>query len=111
MQAYPATAAQAMAKPTFQDIARAAGVGPATVERVLNGRGGVRPDTSERVVLAARALGYPRVLPEAHRGLLRIEALMVRPETTFYRRLSRAFERIAATLDPLVVLHRSFAPR
>ncbi|ARC39001.1 LacI family DNA-binding transcriptional regulator (plasmid) [Paracoccus yeei] len=99
-----------MARPTFGDIARKAGVGTATVERVLNGRGGVRPETMEKVVLAARALGYARILPEAHRGLMRIEVLMVRPETTFYRRLSRAFERIAATLDPLIVVHRSFAP-
>lgn len=97
-----------MRKPTFRDIAAEAGVGTATVERVLNGRGGVSPDLAERVVMAARALDYPRRLPDAHRGLLRIEVLMVRPETTFFRRLSRAFERIAATLNPLVVLQRSF---
>jgi LacI family transcriptional regulator len=97
-----------MRKPTFKDIAMRAGVGTATVERVLNGRGGVRPETVEKVVLAARALDFPRRLPEAHRGLMRIEVLMVRPETTFYRRLSHAFERIAATLDPLVVVHRRF---
>lgn len=97
-----------MSKPNYRDIARHAGVGTATVERVLNGRGGVRPDLVARVVIAARALKYPRTLPDTHRGLLRIEVLMVRPETTFYRRLSRAFERIAATLDPLVVVQRSF---
>ena len=97
-----------MSKPTFKDIATQAGVGTATVERVLNGRGGVRPETVEKVVLAARALDFPRRLPETHRGLMRIEVLMVRPETTFYRRLSHAFERIAATLDPLVVVHRRF---
>ncbi|MDK1385427.1 LacI family DNA-binding transcriptional regulator [Sinorhizobium sp. 8-89] len=97
-----------MSKPNYRDIARHAGVGTATVERVLNGRGGVRPALVEKVVVAARSLNYPRKLPDAHRGLLRIEVLMVRPETTFYRRLSKAFERIAATLDPLVVVHRSF---
>lgn len=97
-----------MSKTNYRDIARLAGVGTATVERVLNGRGGVRAELVEKVVIAARALEYPRKLPEAHRGLLRIEVLMVRPETTFYRRLSHAFERIAATLDPLVVVHRSF---
>lgn len=96
-------------KPNYKDIARHAGVGTATVERVLNGRGGVRPELVEKVLLAARTLNYPRKLPEAHRGLLRIEVLMVRPETTFYQRLSKAFERIAATLDPLVVVQRSFA--
>ncbi|MDX3926281.1 MAG: LacI family DNA-binding transcriptional regulator [Shinella sp.] len=98
-----------MSRPNYKDIARSAGVGTATVERVLNARGGVRPEVAEKVVLAARSLNYPRTLPDAHRGLLRIEVLMVRPETTFYRRLSKAFERIAATLDPLVVVHRSFA--
>jgi LacI family transcriptional regulator len=43
-----------------------------------------------------------------HRGLLLVEVLMVQPETTFYRRLSRAFERIGATLDPAVRIHRTF---
>lgn len=97
-----------MAKPTFADIARAAGVGTAPVERVLNGRGGVRPATAEKVLAAARALDYPRRLPERHRGLLRIEVILVRPETTFYRRLARAFERIGLTLDPAVKIHRTF---
>ena len=97
-----------MAGPTFADIARRAGVGTATVERVLNGRGGVSPATTEKVVAAARALDYPRRLPEAHRGLLRLDVLLVRPESSFFRRLSRAFERIGATLDPVVRVHRSF---
>ncbi len=68
----------------------------------------MRGQTVEKVIVAARQLNYPRKMPETHRGLLRLEVLMVRPETTFYRRLSRAFERIAATLDPVVVVHRSF---
>ncbi len=105
----PAVSGGNVSKPRYRDIARQAGVGTATVERVLNGRGGVRPELVEKVVAAARSLNYPRTLPEAHRGLLRIDVLMVRPETTFYRRLSKAFERIAATLDPLVVVHRRFA--
>ncbi|RVK31061.1 LacI family DNA-binding transcriptional regulator [Sinorhizobium meliloti] len=105
----PTRGCRKVSKPNYRDIARHAGVGTATVERVLNGRGGVRPELVEKVVVAARALNYPRTLPDAHRGLLRIEVLLVRPETTFYRRLSKAFERIADTLGPLVVVHRSFA--
>lgn len=97
-----------MAKPTFPDIAARAGVGTATVERVLNGRGGVRPATAEKVIAAARALGYARRLPDLHRSLLRIDVILVRPETAFYRRLSAAFERISATLDSSVKVHRSF---
>lgn len=95
-------------KVTLNDIAKQAGVGSATVERVLNGRGGVRPETVERVLVAARKLDYPKRLPERHRGLIRIEVILVRPESTFFARLSRAFERIAATLPSSVSLHRTF---
>jgi len=40
------------------DVAALAGVGVGTVSRVLNGRGGVRPSTKERVVGAIEALNY-----------------------------------------------------
>lgn len=42
----------------ISDVARAAGVSPATVSRVLNGSADVRSDLKERVVEAARRLGY-----------------------------------------------------
>ncbi|MBY3135007.1 MULTISPECIES: LacI family DNA-binding transcriptional regulator [Rhizobium] len=95
-------------KVTLKDVATQAGVGTATVERVLNGRGGVRPETVEKVFLAARRLEYRQSLPVAHRGLIRIEVILVRPETSFYSRLNRAFERIAASLDDSIVVHRTF---
>lgn len=44
------------------DLARHAGVSTATVDRVLHGRGTVRPATAQRVLRAAAALQY---LPEA----------------------------------------------
>jgi len=44
------------------DVAAAAGVSTATVDRVLNGRSNVRPATAQRVLKAAAALHY---LPEA----------------------------------------------
>jgi LacI family transcriptional regulator len=44
--------------PTVYDIAREAGVSPATVDRVLNNRPGVRDRTREIVVETARRLGY-----------------------------------------------------
>jgi LacI family transcriptional regulator len=97
-----------MMKPTYALIARRAKVGTATVERVLNGRGGVRAETAERVVQAARELDWPRRLPERHRGILRIEVILVRPETSFYARLAAAFRRIAASLDPALQIHVTF---
>jgi LacI family transcriptional regulator len=45
-------------RPTIADLAKAAGVSVATVDRVLNRRLPVRGDTSERVVLAAEQIGF-----------------------------------------------------
>jgi LacI family transcriptional regulator len=47
-------------KPTVHDIAAHAGVSLATVDRVLNGRAGVRLVTRERVEAAVSALGFVR---------------------------------------------------
>ncbi|MFO1122013.1 MAG: LacI family DNA-binding transcriptional regulator [Hyphomicrobiales bacterium] len=47
-----------MARATIEDVAEAAGVSVATVDRVLNGRAAVRPKTVERVEKAIRILNY-----------------------------------------------------
>ncbi|UYN98832.1 MAG: LacI family DNA-binding transcriptional regulator [Devosia sp.] len=47
---------------TVHDVARAAGVSLATVDRVLNGRPGVRAATSEKVEAAIAQLGFSRDL-------------------------------------------------
>ncbi|MGO7428896.1 LacI family DNA-binding transcriptional regulator, partial [Rhizobium ruizarguesonis] len=47
-------------RPTVHDIAAAAGVSLATVDRVLNQRPGVRNVTREKVETAIRELGYAR---------------------------------------------------
>lgn len=46
---------------TIADIARYAGVGTATVDRVLNGRPGVNSDTIQKVMQAVSELGEPVV--------------------------------------------------
>lgn len=46
------------ARARIPDVARAAGVSTATVDRVLNGREGVRAATVQRVLEAAAQLGY-----------------------------------------------------
>ncbi|MCB1340222.1 MAG: LacI family DNA-binding transcriptional regulator [Pseudooceanicola sp.] len=55
-----------MGKPTVHDIAREAGVSLATVDRVLNGRAGVREATVRRVQEAVGRLGYVRDLSAAN---------------------------------------------
>ena len=49
---------QMPARATLQDVAREANVSSATVDRVLNGRDGVRARTREVVLQTARRLGY-----------------------------------------------------
>lgn len=46
------------AKPTIKDVAELAGCGIATVSRVLNGSGPTSVETRERVLAAARMLGF-----------------------------------------------------
>lgn len=47
-----------MGRTTIVDIARQAGVSTATVDRALNGRRGVSPANRQRVLSAAKELGY-----------------------------------------------------
>ncbi|NJM82154.1 MAG: LacI family DNA-binding transcriptional regulator [Tabrizicola sp.] len=59
-------AAEAMSRPTTKDLARAAGVSRATVDRVLNGREGVKQKTVDKVNAAIEALGFVRNLSAAN---------------------------------------------
>jgi LacI family transcriptional regulator len=49
-------------KAGLQDLAAAAGVSLATVDRALNGREAVRAETMARIAAAARAMGHPAAL-------------------------------------------------
>ncbi|PZM14588.1 LacI family DNA-binding transcriptional regulator [Rhizobium tubonense] len=97
-----------MPKITIRDVALQAGVGTATVERVINGRGNVREDTVQKVLAVVERLNYGIRPSKRHRPAIKIEVILVRPETSFFARLNQAFERIAASLDRSVVLHRTF---
>lgn len=63
-------------RPTVHDIAAEAGVSLATVDRVLNGRPGVRRQTVERVENAVRRLGYVRDVTAANLARRRIYPLV-----------------------------------
>ncbi|MEA5454218.1 LacI family DNA-binding transcriptional regulator [Sinomonas sp. JGH33] len=45
-------------RPTIHDVAEAAGVSVSTVSKAVNGRYGVAVETTERILEAARSLGY-----------------------------------------------------
>ena len=56
----------AMSRPTTKDLAKAAGVSRATVDRVLNGREGVKKHTVDRVNAAIKELGFVRNIQAAN---------------------------------------------
>lgn len=71
-------------------LARQIGVGVATVDRVLNERGGVSPQTTRKVLQAAREAGLKRILPEEHRFPRRLRsfsAAMTRSSFRSWRRI------------------------
>ncbi len=55
-----------MGRPTTKDLAKAAGVSLATIDRVLNARSGVRQATVERVHAAIKQLNYVRDISAAN---------------------------------------------
>jgi LacI family transcriptional regulator len=68
-----------LARVTLHDLARAAGVSPATVDRVVNNRQGVHPRTREAVMATARRLGYvtdAAATPEPARAPARLVFLL-----------------------------------
>jgi LacI family transcriptional regulator len=92
---------------TIEDVAAFAKVGVATVDRVLNERAGVRPETARAVLKAARRLGLRRILPPSHHAGLRIEVLLNRRELPLIARMAEAFEYIGRGLDHSIILQRT----
>jgi LacI family transcriptional regulator len=66
---------------TIAEIARSAGVGTATVDRVLNGRSGVNAETGRKVLEAINALGAPAVTRGRPRSKGNLKFAYVLPES------------------------------
>lgn len=88
-------------RPTIQDVARAAGLSTATVDRVLNGRERVREETARKVYDAARAVGYhaasligQRVQADTPR--LRLGLVLHKERQSFYQQFKVEAERAVA---------------
>ena len=83
-------------RPTITDLAKAAGLSVATVDRVLNGRAAVREETAARVAAAAAAVGYHAA------GLLKQRAAET-PARTFgfvlQKRNDAFYQALAAALS------------
>ncbi len=91
-------------RPTISDVAREAGVSVSTVDRALNGRARVRPETLERISAAAHRVGY-HGLALMRRGLdrgvpeRRFGFVLLKHGQEFYRNFVTEIERAVAARD------------
>lgn len=95
-----------MSKVTMTAIAQAAGVGVATVDRVLNGRAPVRSVTEQKVLAAARELGYH--LTQAHirttsplaAATVRVSFILLPARYSFYQQLGEVLKQQLKAQQP-----------
>ncbi|WP_020394452.1 LacI family DNA-binding transcriptional regulator [Thiolinea disciformis] len=85
---------------TIADVAQAAGVSIATVDRVMNKRHPVREVTAKRVYEAATSIGYHAANVIGARlqhdlPVYRVGILLQRPQQAFYQALARTLEQQA----------------
>jgi LacI family transcriptional regulator len=81
-------------------VARAAGVSPSTVDRVLNGRAPVRRDTAARIQQTAEALGFHaagviRERVQGKRARYRLGFVLEHADLEFHRTLGGAMQEAA----------------
>jgi LacI family transcriptional regulator len=94
-------AMETIARASLQDVARAAGVSLATVDRVLHGRPGVRARTVERVNAAVHQLGYrpdPAATRLARNRTLRLAVVLPSGTNTFVSMLQQQVQAMAPWL-------------
>ena len=89
-----------MRRPGMAELAAAAGVSVATVDRALNGRQKVQPDTLVHLAAVALAIGHPaagrlsgNVAPGPDRPVLRIGVVLHKQGQEFYKAFAEALHR------------------
>ncbi|UPG90515.1 LacI family DNA-binding transcriptional regulator [Luteibacter aegosomaticola] len=90
----------------INDIAAAAGVSTATVDRVLNGRPGVSAATRKRVLDASRQLGARRHIASPADYRLRVLVIRTGLDDEFFMRIEAALDQVAAESQPPIQLER-----
>ncbi|UXM94432.1 LacI family DNA-binding transcriptional regulator [Bartonella sp. HY329] len=90
-------------KTTLQDIAEAANLSIATVDRVVNRRGGVSPAAEALVLEWASRLDLDRRIFRKHLRNLRIAVMLQSPHNPFYRELRDAFSELNSALTDMKI--------
>jgi LacI family transcriptional regulator len=90
-------------RPTIADVARAAGVSVATVDRVLNGREAVREATARQVYEAANRIGYHAAALIGQRvaadlPVIRLGVVLHKERQAFYQAFAAELQRTARAL-------------
>lgn len=95
------------ARPTIHDVARRAGVSPATVSRVVNGAKTVDKELARRVQAAVRATGYvPNAVGRSLRRRESLQIAVVAPDSAnpYFMQVIGEVERIARNSGFTVVV-------
>src|SRR5208283_2873395 len=79
-------------KVTAKELAHAANVSPATVDRVLNRRGGVAEEKEARVLAAAKRLGARLLIPARPNRPMRVAVMIQPPTNPFHASLKSALD-------------------
>jgi LacI family transcriptional regulator len=85
-----------------------AGVSPATVDRVVNKRGNVRPETEATVTEAALRLKLDRSLARTPVQLLRFNIVMHNSQAGFFQKLRRSFRLAQTAFKSLNIVLNTF---
>ena len=97
-------------RPKLKDVARIAGVGTATVDRVLNERGNVSEEVRRKVIETARSIGLRRQLPPTYKPLIRINLILSRPDLPLVVRMAAEFRSLTKSIDRRISLHITTLP-
>lgn len=93
---------------TFADVAAAAGVSVGTVDRVINARGSVHPETEAFVMHWARELRLDRALHQRPTRILRLGVLLLSRSDPFLEALVRGLQRAVVDYSYLNLQVRVF---
>ena len=97
-----------MRRQTATDLAKAAGVGISTIDRVLNRRARVRPSTAQQVLEAAERIGFYaegtiRVRVAEVKSTCHLGFLLLQKDNSFYNNLAHELRAAAIAFDPAKV--------